>query len=47
MNYKSNIVYQGYKPKMSIDLHMKFQQKVGFNQESKYYDVNIPNEFNV
>ena len=43
-DYCSNIVYRGYKPKVSLDLHMKFQQKVGFSQESKFYDVNLPKE---
>ena len=44
-NYKSNIVYRGYKPQGSIDLHLKYGQKIrlaGEDEESKFYDVNLP-----
>ena len=37
-------MYRGYKPKESIDLHLKFGQKIRFNDESKFYDVNLPKE---
>ena len=37
-------MYRGYKPKESTDLHLTFGHKIRFDDESKYYDVNLPRE---
>lgn len=40
--FESRLVYQGYRPSVSLELHLRFGQKVGFNEESQFYDVVIP-----
>lgn len=40
--FSSRLVYQGYRPSVSLDLHIRYGQKAGFNDESIYYDVLIP-----
>ena len=42
LNFVPNVVYQGYRPRDSIQLHFKIGQKAGFNEDSEFYDVLIP-----
>ena len=41
-DFQSRLVYQGYRPQVSLELHLRFGQKVGLNEESQFYDVLIP-----
>ena len=42
VDYKNKLIYQGYRPNVSIELHMRYGQKTIFNEDSQYYDVVIP-----
>jgi len=41
-DYPSKLVYQGYRPSVSIELHLRYGQKAGFNEDAQFYDVLIP-----
>ena len=40
--YQSRLVYQGYRPAVSLELHLRLGQKLGLNEEAEFYDVLIP-----
>ena len=33
-DFRSRLVYQGYRPSVSLELHLRYGQKVGFNEDS-------------
>ena len=41
-DFPCKLVYQGYRPSVSLELHLRYGQKVGFNEDSQFYDVLIP-----
>ena len=41
-DFPSKLIYQGYRPNVSIELHLRYGQKASFNEDSQFYDVLIP-----
>jgi len=41
-DFPSKLVYQGYRPTVSLELHLRYGQKANFIEDSQYYDVLIP-----
>ncbi len=40
--FPSRLVYHGYRPTVSLELHLRYGQKASFIEDSQYYDVLIP-----